>query len=113
MIFFYLLKSIFFLIEFHCIFSISYRNITILCLLLLHFVGCNRPSGLLFCARFTSFHTHTSLLTFFVCFCILFHSCCSHAHVFMKTLVHEFPISYSHIECYLFFSDSVITSAHF
>ena len=46
-------------------------------------------------ARFASFHTHTSLLAFFVCFFILFHSRCFHAQVFGKTLVHEFHISYS------------------
>ena len=33
--------------------------------------------------------THVSLLTIFVCFFILFHSCCSHARVFGKTFVHE------------------------
>ena len=56
-----------------------------------------------FHARFTSFHTHTSLLTFIICFFILFHSCCFHARVFGKTLVHEFPISCSHNEWYLLF----------
>ena len=34
---------------------------------------------------------------------ILFHSCCSHAWVFGKTLAHEFLISYNHTEWYLFF----------
>ena len=28
---------------------------------------------------------------------VLFHSCCSHARVFGKTLMHEFYISYSHV----------------
>ena len=46
-------------------------------------------------ARFTSFHTHASLLPFFCSF-VLFHSCCSHVRVFGKTLVHEFLICYSH-----------------
>ena len=55
-----------------------------------------------FCARFTSFHAHASLLTFFSFF-VLLHSCCSHEQVFVKTLVHEFPISYSHTEWYLLF----------
>ena len=58
---------------------------------------------LFFCAHFASFHTHASLLIFFVCFSILFYSCCSHARVFGKTLMHEFPISYSHTEWYLLF----------
>ena len=43
---------------------------------------------------FTFSHTHASLLTFF-CFFLLFHSCCSHAPVFL--------ISYSHTEWYLLF----------
>ena len=43
-----------------------------------------------------SFHNHSPLLTFFRCFIVLFQSCCSHAQVFGKTPVHEFPISYSH-----------------
>ena len=54
----------------------------------------------IFRARFT-FHTQASLLTFF-CVFVLFRSCCSHARVFEKTLVHEFLISYSHTEWYFF-----------
>ena len=57
-----------------------------------------------FPARFASFHTRASRLTFFVCFFIIFNSCCNHAGVFGKTLVHEFTICYSHTECYLLFS---------
>ena len=66
--------------------------------------GCDGKSGhLFFRARFTSFH-HAFLLSVFVCFFILFHSCCSHARVFGKTLAHEFPIFYSHTKWYLLFS---------
>ena len=36
-------------------------------------------------------------------FFALFQSCCSHAQVFGKTLVHEFPISYRHTEWHPFF----------
>ena len=50
-----------------------------------------------------------SLLIF--SFSVLLHSCCSHAQVFGKTLVHEFLISYSHTEWYLLFSDSETISA--
>ena len=60
---------------------------------------------------FSSFRTHASLFTFFVCFFILYHSCCCHARLFGKTLVHEFPISYSLTEWYLNFSDNATTSA--
>ena len=60
--------------------------------------------GFIFHAHFTSFHTrHSFLLTSSVCLFILFHSCCSHTRLFGKTLVHEFPISYSHTEWYFFF----------
>ena len=52
----------------------------------------------LFRVRCTSFHIHFPLLTFFLCFIVLFQSCCSHAQVFGKTLVHEFPIFYNHTE---------------
>ena len=51
----------------------------------------------LFGVRGTSFHI-CSLLKFFLCFIVLFQSCCSHARVFGKTLVHEFLIFYSHTE---------------
>ena len=50
-----------------------------------------------FRVRSTSFHIYSPLLTFFLCFVVLFLSCSSHARVFGKTLVDEFPISYSHI----------------
>ena len=51
-----------------------------------------------FRVRCTSFHIHSTLLTFFLCFIVLFQSCCSHAQVFGKTLLHEFPILNSHTE---------------
>ena len=57
-----------------------------------------------FRVRCTSFHIHYTILTFFPCFIVLFQSCCSHAQVFGKTLLHEFPIFYSHTEWNLFSS---------
>ena len=74
-------------------FLIKYYNIMFI--IIVFWFG-NDKSRFFFHARFPSFHTHASLLTFFVCCFILLHSCCSHAQVFGKTLVHEFPISYSH-----------------
>ena len=99
----------FLLIEFYCTFSISYKiqqyYVYYYCIFLL---GSDMPSGLLyFRTHFTSFHPRASLLSFFVCFSIVFHSCCSHARVFGKTLVHEFTISYNHSEWYTFFFRSV------
>ena len=66
-------------------------------IIIVFWLGSERSSRLLFfsCPLYL-FPTDSSLLTFFVCFFILFHSCCSHARVFGKTLVHELPISYSH-----------------
>ena len=55
-------------------------------------------TGLLFSCRRYFFHIYSPLLTFFLCFIVLFPSCCSHARVFGKTLLHEFLISYSHTE---------------
>ena len=64
-----------------------------------------------FHACFTFLHIHASLLTFFVCLFLLFpcsHSCCSHAPVFVKILVHEYPISYSHTKWYFIFFLSLV-----
>ena len=52
----------------------------------------------------TSFHNHSPLYTFFLCLIVLFQSCCSHAQVFGKTLLHEIPIFYRHTEWNLLFS---------
>ena len=43
-----------------------------------------------------------------LCVSFLFHSCCSHVRAFAKTLVHEFPISYSHTEWQNTFSQGEI-----
>ena len=46
----------------------------------------------LFLAHFTTFNFHSFLLYFLICFLVFFHSCCSHAQVFGRTLVHEFNV---------------------
>ena len=81
---------------FHCTFSISYKILPYYVYYFHILLGCDRLSGLLFLMP-------ASLLTFFVRFFILFHSCCTHEQVIGKTLFHEFPISYSHTEWYLLF----------
>ena len=73
----------FFLIEFHCTFSLSYKTMPYCFIIIVLSLGSDRPSGFFF--------STASLLTFFVCFFNLFHSCCSHARVFGQTLVHDFP----------------------
>ena len=114
-----LFKSILFLlIEFLRTFFISYKNNHIIFIIIVFWLGCDRPSELFFRARFISFLNPLflsliPLLSFFAFFCILFHSCCSHAQVFGKILVPEFLTSYSHTEWYLLFSESVTTSLLF
>ena len=51
----------------------------------------------------TSFYLYSFLLAVFLCFLVLFQSYCSHAEVFGRALVHEFPIFYSHTEWSLLF----------
>ena len=101
----------FLLIRFHCIFSISYTILinfvwyyNYYCIL----IRIVRLSFFSSRASFTSFYF--SLLTFCICFFILFHSCCSCVWVFLKSLMHEFHISCCHTEWYLLFFNSATTS---
>ena len=92
----------FLLIKFHCTCSISYKTLHIMFFIIVFWLGTERSLGFfLFHARFTSLLTHVSLHTFLFWLFVLFHSCCSHAQVFGKTLVHEFHFSSSHTEWYL------------
>ena len=55
-----------------------------------------------FPVRFTSFHAHASLLTFFIYFFVSLH-CCSDARMFKKPLVHmrsTFPIAILNGTCF-------------
>ena len=71
-------------------------------IIIVFWLGCDRPSGLFFCARFASFHTHTSLLSSSVS--LSYFMLAVTMREFGKTLVHEFPISYNHPEWYFIFS---------
>ena len=55
-------------------------------IIIVFWLWCDWPSGLLFFvpSLLLSMLMLSSLLTFFVCFFVLFHSCCSHARVFWK-----------------------------
>ena len=101
------------LFKFICILLIhALQNNVILYLLIFYFdyvVRCCRNFFILCSLSFFPYSRLSSyqislLLTFFVSLIVLFHYCCSHARVFGKTLVHEFPISYSHTEWYFIFS---------
>ena len=84
-------------------FFIKYYNIIFI--IIVFWLGSSRPSGLLSfvpsllfpydlenrLSLIFPFSNYASLLTFFVCLIVLFHSCCSHARVFGQILVHEFP----------------------
>ena len=101
----YLSQFCFLSIEFYCTYYISYKILPYFVYYYCILIRMRQAVGTsFFRARFAFFHTHACLLISFAYFFILFHSCCSHAQVFGKTLVHEFPISYSHTEWYLLFS---------
>ena len=73
--------------------------------IIVFWLGSGRPSRLIFFVPASLFfHTHAFLLMSFVCFCVLFKTCGSHARKFGKTVAQEFPISYSRTELYHIFS---------
>ena len=74
-------------------------------IIIIFWLGCDRPSGIISFvpALLLSILDHALFLPSSSVIFILFHSCCSHARVFRKILLHEFPISYSHTEWYTFF----------
>ena len=66
------------------------------------------PSALIFFRTRCTFHFHSFLLAFFLRLFVLFQTCCSHAQVFGRTLLHEFHIFYCLSEWNLHFSLSGI-----
>ena len=106
--FHYLSPFCFLLIEFHCTFSISYK---ILCLLnvILFWLGCDRPSGLLFFEPTILLSIRTPLFLPTSSVSLSYFILAVPMLVFGKTLVHEFPMSYSHTEWYLpFFARRIV-----
>ena len=81
--YFFIVKVHFFLkLNFNVLFPYLIKCYHIMFIITVCWLRRERPSRLLFFhASFNSFHTHAFLLTFFVCFIILFHCYCSHAHV--------------------------------
>ena len=104
----------FLLIGFQCTFLNFIKEYNIMCIIIVFLIRYSDCPAAFFRTSFTSFHTHASLLTVFVCFDILFHSCYSFSRVFVKTLVHEFYISNGHREWYLLFREtwSVWSKSH-
>ena len=85
-----------------CQLNLIVKYYHILFIIIVFRLGCDRPSGLLLFAPAVFFSILTPL--FCVSSSVLFRSCCSHAQVFGKTLVHKFSMSYSHTEWNLPFS---------
>ena len=83
----------FLLIDFHWTFTISYKIPT----------NCVYYHGILIRQWYAvgSSFCRGRLSSYRLRLFLYLHSFCSHARVFGKTLVHEFPISYSHAEWYL------------
>ena len=101
---FLIFTSIFYFFQLNFIMLIPFliKYYIIMFIIIVAWLGCDRPSELLFIVP---------ALLLSILMPLLFHSCCSHAWVFGKTLVHEFPISYSHTEWYLLFSRGEIVLA--
>ena len=106
----YLSPFCFLSIEFHRTFSIFIKHYHIMFIIIVIWLGCDRPTELLFFVPAFLLSILTPLFLPFRLF-ILFYSCCSHARVFGKIHVHEFTISYIHTEWYLLFSRSEIVLA--
>ena len=101
----YLSPFCFLSIEFHCTFSLLIKYYHILFVIILFWLGSDRLSGLFSFVPALLF----SILTPLFCPSLpvplsYFSLCRSDARVFGKTLVHEFPISYSHTEWYFLIS---------
>ena len=73
-------------------------------------LGNDRPSGFFFRACFTSFHTHASLLTFFVCLSYFILAVCIRECLGKHSRMSS-PFTIAIHEWYLLFSDSATTSA--
>ena len=90
-------------VEFHCTFPIYYkihRNYLYYCILIRMVWAI--VTSFFFRDRFTSFHTHGSLLTFFVWFFVLFHSCCPMRECLRKhsCMSSTFPIAILNGTCF-------------
>ena len=70
----------------------------ILFIIIVFWLGIDRPVRLSFLSYPVYFFSSSHLSSYLLFPIVLFHSCCSHARVFGKTLVHEFPISCIHSE---------------
>ena len=90
----------FLLIEFHCsFFHFFIKYYQIMFIIIVFWLGSDRPSELLFLSCPLCFFPHSRFTSYLLrLFFVLFRFCCSHARVFGKTHVYEFRISYSHTE---------------
>ena len=113
---FRLFKSIVFFVNWISlyIFPFLIKYCHIMFIIIVFWLGNDRPSGLFFLSSPLYFFPYSHLSSYLLLlFLYLFIFCCFHVQVCGKTLVHELHISYSHTEWYLLFSDSGTTSAPF
>ena len=91
----------FLLIEFHCTFPYLIKCYHINFIIIVFWLGSDRPSGLTFLFSSAYFFPNSRLSSqLHISSYFLFRSFYSNARVSGKTLVHEFLLSYSHTEWY-------------
>ena len=100
----YLSPFSFLLIDFHCAFSISWKILQFFFIIFVFWLGCDRLSGLLLFVPALLLSILTPLLLPTSSVSLSYFVLAVPMRVFGKTLVYEFPMSYSHNEWYLPFS---------
>ena len=100
-----LFKNILFFVNWILLYFLYFiKYYYIMFIIIVFWLARDRPLALLFyCTHFTTFHSHTSLLTFSLCFFVLFRFCYSHGWVFGKTFMHEFPFPIAILNSTFFF----------
>ena len=101
---FSIIMSILFFVHWISLFFFHIKFYQIMFIIVVFRLGCNRPSGLLLFVPAVLFSILTPLFCPSSYLIVLYRSCCSHAWVFGKTVVHEFPVSYSHTKWYFLIS---------
>ena len=99
-----LTKFCFLLIEFHCTFPFLIKYYRILFIIIVFWLGCDRPSGLLLFVPALLLSAVTPLFLPSSFFSLSYFVLAVPMRECLGKLLHEFPMSYSHTEWYLPFS---------